>query len=90
MIVPGEPTFLNQPDAVAPFNGAITLRSPMLSPSNAWRILERRTGFNIGRSTFYRWIQMGRVFSLKLGGKVYIPWAEVENVIKECRSGRRD
>ena len=61
----------------------------MLTPSNAWRILELRTGMNIGRSTFYRWIQSGRVFSVKLGGKIGVPWAALDQVIRQCRTGER-
>lgn len=64
-------------------------KMPMLSPSNAWRILESRTGVNVGRSTFYRWVQSGKVFSLKVGGRIFIPWPELEHVIRQCQSGER-
>jgi Helix-turn-helix domain len=89
MTVPGQPPFFNQPGRGAQFDGAIPPNSPMLSPTNAWRILVRRTGFDIGRSTFYRWIQSGRIFSLKLGGKIYVPWAEIERTIEQCFNGDR-
>lgn len=68
---------------------AVPGRMPLLSPYNAWRILEGRTGINVGRSTFYRWVQSGKVFSMKMGGKIYIPWPEIENVIRQFRSGIR-
>jgi hypothetical protein len=44
---------------------AVPGRMPLLSPYNAWRILQNRTGINVGRSTFYRWVQGGKVFSMK-------------------------
>ena len=68
---------------------AVPGRMPLLSPYNAWRILQNRTGINVGRSTFYRWVQGGKVFSMKIGGKIYIPWPEIENVIRQFRSGIR-
>ncbi|HUI44095.1 MAG TPA: hypothetical protein VL523_19190 [Terriglobia bacterium] len=89
MIVPSEPFFVNPPASSMARDAAIPSDSPMLTPSNAWRILELRTGINIGRSTFYRWIQCGRVFSLKMGGKIVVPWGELEHVIRQCRNGER-
>ena len=89
MIIPGEPQYLTPSSGQGQSDSAIEPNALMLSPSNAWRILERRTRFNIGRSTFYRWIQTGKIFSLKLGGKIYIPWAELEHVVQACRAGER-
>lgn len=63
--------------------------TPMLSPYNAWRILERRTGVNVGRSTFYRWVQTGRVLALRMGNKIFVPWPELDHMIKDFRRGIR-
>lgn len=63
--------------------------TPMLSPNNAWRILEKRTGVNVGRSTFYRWVQSGRVLALRMGNKIYVPWPELEHMIRDFRRGVR-
>jgi len=65
------------------------LGTPLLTPYNAWRILERRTGVNVCRSTFYRWVQCGRVFSLKIGGRIFVPWPELDEIIKQFRRGVR-
>jgi hypothetical protein len=62
---------------------------PMLTPSHAWRILEKRTGVNVGRSTFYRWVQSGRVVVLRMGNKIYVPWPELEHMIRDFRRGVR-
>jgi hypothetical protein len=63
--------------------------TPMLSTYQAWRILEKRTGVNVGRSTFYRWAQSGRVFTLRMGNKILVPWPELEHLIKDFRRGVR-
>ena len=61
----------------------------MLSPYNAWRVLVRCTGVQCGRSTFYRWVDTGKVFSVRLGQRIFIPWSEVQNIIRQCRAGER-
>lgn len=60
---------------------------PLLSPPSAWRILRRRTGGHISRSTFYRWIDSGRVYSLRMGSRMYVPWQALQEVIGKCLSG---
>ena len=64
-------------------------RLPMVPPARAWDILFRRTGVKCGRATFYRWITCGKVYSVRLGGRIYIPWPELEAVIKKCRGGEK-
>ena len=63
---------------------------PMLVPSNAWRILNARTGGAVSRPTFYRWLSNGKVFSIRLGHRLYIPWPVVSELISQCLSGARD
>lgn len=62
-------------------------RAPLLSPPNAWRILCRRTGGHISRSTFYRWLDSGKVYSLRMGSRMYIPWQALQEVIGRCLNG---
>jgi hypothetical protein len=62
---------------------------PMLTPQNAWRILCRRTGAQISRATFYRWVSEGKVFSLRLGVHIHIPWPSLEELIQRCLGGAR-
>jgi len=61
----------------------------MLVPSNAWRILNARTGGAISRSTFYRWLSSGLVYSVRVGHRMYIPWRVIEELIEKCLSGER-
>ncbi|HVA00587.1 MAG TPA: hypothetical protein VMV34_02930 [Terriglobia bacterium] len=60
---------------------------PLLSPPNAWRILHRRTGGHVSRSTFYRWLDSGKVYSLRMGTRIYIPWQALQEIIQKCLQG---
>jgi excisionase family DNA binding protein len=63
-------------------------RNPhLLPPTAAWRILYKRTGGHVSRSTFYRWLESGRIFSLRMGYRMYIPWQALQEVIGQCLSG---
>ena len=62
-------------------------RSQLLPPTTAWRILRRRTGGHVSRSTFYRWLESGKVVSLRMGTRMYVPWPELQEVIGRCLSG---
>lgn len=62
---------------------------PMLTPANARRILCRSTGGDISRTTFYRWLHSGKLRSIRLGFRIYIPWDAVDDLIKQCMAGER-
>jgi len=64
-------------------------KPPMLNPTNAWRILCNRTGGSMARSTFYRWLSSGRIYSIRLGFRILVPWPALETAIKQCLSGER-
>ncbi len=61
----------------------------MLRPRAAWRILCRSTGGEISLVTFYRWLSTGKVYSIRLGHRIFIPLPALEEVIKQCRAGER-
>jgi len=61
----------------------------MLSPASALRMLCRRTGAVISRATFYRWLSSGKIYSIRLGFRIFIPAAELEYVIRQCLAGER-
>jgi len=73
------------PEAAAGAPGGV----PMLAPANAWRILCTRTGGAVSRATFYRWLSSGRLYSIRVGVRIYIPWPELDRVIKQCLAGER-
>ena len=62
---------------------------PMLTPTHAWRLLCRRTGGSISRTTFYRWINSGRVGVVRMGFRFLIPLPMLEEVIQKCLDGER-
>jgi hypothetical protein len=74
---------LSQPSAGAP------RRIPSLVPSNAWRILNARTGGTVSRPTFYRWLSSGKVYSVRVGHRLYIPWPVLDELIEQCLAGER-
>jgi excisionase family DNA binding protein len=63
--------------------------SPMLTPTHAWRLLCRRTGGSVSRTTFYRWINSGRVGVVRVGFRFLIPLPMVEEIIQRCLDGER-
>jgi hypothetical protein len=64
-------------------------RPTMLSAQGAMRILDLRMGITVGRSTFYRWMQTGRLFSVKMGGKIFVPLSEMETIVDRLSRGER-
>jgi hypothetical protein len=61
----------------------------MLSPQRALQVLRRYTGAFVGRSTFYRWINTGRVYSIRMGFRIYVPWETLQDTINHCLAGER-
>lgn len=59
----------------------------MLRPTSAWRSLCARTGGFIARPTFYRWVRTGKVYSIRLGSRIFIPQAALDDLVKECLTG---
>lgn len=59
-------------------------RPQMLIPQAALRMLCQRTGGTISRTTFYRWVGSGRVPSIRLGSRIFIPRPALEEVIQKC------
>ena len=62
---------------------------PMLTPAHAWRLLCRRTGGSISLTTFYRWINSGRVGAVRVGFRFLVPLPMLEEVIQKCLDGER-
>lgn len=60
---------------------------PLLTVAGAWSTLRRRTGIPLARATFYRWVSSGKVYSLRMGLKVYIPSSVVDGIVRKCQGG---
>jgi excisionase family DNA binding protein len=61
----------------------------MLTPTHAWRLLCRRTGARISLTTFYRWLNSGRVSAVRVGYRFLVPLPMLEEVIAKCLDGER-
>jgi hypothetical protein len=59
----------------------------MLSPSRAWQLLCQRTGATVCLATFYRWLSNGKVYSVRLGFRIYVPTTALEHLIQQCLAG---
>ena len=64
-------------------------RPVMLPPCRAWQLLCRKTGAQVCRATFYRWVSTGKVYSIRLGYHIFIPAPALEELIKQCLAGER-
>jgi len=72
----------------SPGQGKVTAHpaASILSTQSAWRILRRRTGGDISRATFYRWVRSGRLSSIRLGFRIYVPLPALDDFIRKCLS----
>jgi len=61
----------------------------LLTPQQAWRLIIRQTGGSLSKTTFYRWLNQGKLYSMRLGWRIYIPLESVNEVVKRCLSGER-
>lgn len=68
---------------------SVGAQAPLITASSALYLIRHRTGIPVPRATFYRWLSEGRVFSCRLGQKLYIPLSVIEETVKKCRSGDR-
>ena len=62
---------------------------PMLTPTHAWSLFCRRTGARISRTTWYRWLNSGRVGAVRVGFRFLVPLPMLEDVIQRCLDGER-
>ena len=61
-------------------------RPQMFGAQAALRMLCHRIGGNISKTTFYRWVECGRIPSVRLGKKILIPHLALEELIQKCYS----
>jgi len=59
----------------------------MLTPTVAWRKLCARTGCGVTLRCFYRWIGNGSLYSVRLGGKIFVPRDQLDELIEKCFAG---
>lgn len=59
----------------------------MLTPTIAWRTLCKKTGGGVHLVTFYKWIERGKVSSVRLGKKIFITPKALDDLILRCLAG---
>ena len=81
----------NKSDASPNADGSplMTNKVGMLPPPRAWKLLCERTGGRVSLVTFYRWLRSGRIYSVRLGQRIFIPVMALEDTIKQCLAGER-
>jgi hypothetical protein len=77
------------PDSLPPSTATPGHPAAMLPPCRAWQILCQRTGCQVCRATFYRWISTGNVYSVRLGFRIFVPKTALEHLIEQCLAGER-
>jgi hypothetical protein len=83
---------LSSRNAAAGAREAATHAAPapfMLRPQAAWKMLCARTGGAVHMGTFYRWLSNGKVYSVRLGNRIFVPRSSVEDLVKQCLAGER-
>lgn len=62
----------------------------MVTPVIAWRKLCVKTGGAVCMGTFYQWIKTGKVYTVRMGAKLFVPVTELDDLIKRCLAGERN
>jgi len=74
--------------ALPPMPGPRKPKSPdMVSPQHAWRRLCASTGCEVTLRTFYNWIGDGRLYTVRMGRRIFVPVSALEMLIENCLRG---
>ena len=80
----------NQLASPADFRPAATAAPPvppLLKACDALEALRQRTGVLVSRKTFYRWLENGSIYSLRLGYRIYVPQPALDDFVRKCLQG---
>ncbi len=61
----------------------------LLTPRHAWTLLCRKTGASLSRTTFYRWLREGRILTVRMGYRLYVPIGALDDFTARCLAGER-
>src|SRR5260370_33566392 len=61
----------------------------MLTPKIATRRLRAGTGCEVAPGSIYVWIAAGKIDSIRVGGRIFIPVDALDNLIEQCLAGKR-
>jgi hypothetical protein len=68
-------------------NGIVPLT--LLTPKHAMRLLRLKTGVTCSQASFYRWISEGRILTVRMGYRLFVPVSAVEECVQRCLAGER-
>ena len=51
------------------------------------RFLMQQTGGTVTKSTFYRWLQCGKIDSIRLGRSLFVSRPDLRDAIRRSREG---
>lgn len=61
----------------------------LLTPKHAWTLLCRKTGASLSRTTFYRWLREGRILTVRMGYRLFVPIGALDEFTDRCLAGER-
>lgn len=61
----------------------------LLVPKHAWQLVCRKTGTSLSRTTFYRWLREGRIVSVRVGHRLFVPVGALDELVSHCLAGER-
>lgn len=66
-----------------------TPQETLLKPMNALRIYGRRTGVTPSTTSWYRWLDSGKIMAYRMNSRIMVPWEALEESIKAFYEGYR-
>ena len=51
------------------------------APRMAWRVSEFCVAFKISNSTFWKYVSLGKIRTIRIGGRVLIPATEADRIL---------
>jgi hypothetical protein len=61
----------------------------MLTPRQAIRRFCAGTGYEIQRRTLYLWIKAEKIYSVRVGQRIFIPLETLDNLVRQFLAGER-
>ncbi len=85
----GVAAYLSLGQALPPDGEGGGTQPTLLVPRHAWLLLCRKTGTSLSRTTFYRWLREGRILTVRVGHRLFVPVEALEEVVARCLAGER-
>ena len=60
-----------------------TLKKEVVADRKAWRVREFCEAYRISNSTFWKYVSLGKIHIIRIGGRVLVPNEEALRIIAE-------